>query len=221
MTKHITIPFITDFYVKITRANPDIPQTTSVQETIVVNRASFNEQDLKENLDRVNMWISNCDQKASFILAMLGVGITILFTSDFVKYVRKTIIAPFKTYLCDNIQYVNWLKCAVALSLIYVCIGVIITFYQLVNSLRAKTDINRFFQQGIERKSMLHYESVANMTYNEFCTSEEHIINDLRSQVYINSIICTAKFKHYKKAIKALCCTVSGVILLVVLILFT
>lgn len=120
MTKHITIPFITDFYVKITRANPDIPQTTSVQETIVVNRASFNEQDLKENLDRVNMWISNCDQKASFILAMLGVGITILFTSDFVKYVRKTIIAPFKTYLCDNIQYVDWLKCAVALSLIYV-----------------------------------------------------------------------------------------------------
>lgn len=221
MTKHITIPFITDFYVKITRANPDIPQTTSVQETIVVNRASFNEQDLKENLDRVNMWISNCDQKASFILAMLGVGITILFTSDFVKYVRKTIIAPFKTYLCDNIQYVDWLKCAVALSLIYVCIGVIITFYQLVNSLRANTDINRFFQQGIERKSMLHYESVANMTYNEFCTSEVHIINDLRSQVYINSIICTAKFKHYKKTIKALCCTASGVILLVVLILFT
>ena len=220
MTKHITIPFITDFYVKITRANPDIPQTTSVQETIVVNRTSFNEQDLKENLDRVDMWISNCDQKASFVLATLGVGMTILFTSDFVKYIRKTIIVPFKTYLCDNIQNVDWLKCVIVLSLIYVCIGVIITFYQLVNSLRAKTDINRFVQQGIERKSMLHYESVANMTYNVFCTSEVHIINDLRSQVYINSIICTAKFKHYKKAIKALCCTIPGVILLVVLILF-
>ena len=220
MTKHITIPFITDFYVKITRANPDIPQTTSVRETIVVNRTSFNEQDLKENLDRVNMWISNCDQKASFVLATLVVGMTILFTSDFVKYIRKTIIVPFKTYLCDNIQNVDWLKCVIVLSLIYVCIGVIITFYQLVNSLRAKTDINRFVQQGIERKSMLHYESVANMTYNVFCTSEVHIINDLRSQVYINSIICTAKFKHYKKAIKALCCTIPGVILLVVLILF-
>lgn len=221
MTKHITISFITDFYVKITRANPDIPQTTSVQETIVVNRTSFNEQDLKENLDRVNMWISNCDQKASFVLATLGVGMTILFTSDFVKYIRKTIIVPFKTYLCDNIQNVDWLKCVIVLSLIYVCIGVIITFYQLVNSLRAKTDISRFVQQGIERKSMLHYESVANMAYNVFCTSEVHIINDLRSQVYINSIICTAKFKHYKKAIKALCCTIPGVVLLVVLILFT
>lgn len=221
MTKHITIPFITDFYLKITRVNPDIPQTTTVQETIVVNRTSFNEEDLKGNLDRVNMWISNCDQKASFVLAMLGVGITILFTSDFVKYVRKIIIAPFKTYLSDNMQNVNWLKCAVALSLIYVCIGVIITFYHLVNSLRAKTDINRFGQQGIERKSMLHYEAVANMTYNEFCTSEVHIINDLRSQVYINSIICTAKFKHYKKAIKALFYTIPGVILLVSLILFT
>lgn len=221
MTKHITIPFITEFYLKITRANPDIPQTGIVQESIIVNRTSFNEQDLKENLDRVNMWISNCDQKASFVLAMLGVGITILFTSDFVKYVRKIIIAPFKTYLCDNIQNVNWLKCAIVLSLIYVCIGVIITFYHLVNSLRARTDIDRFSQQGIERKSMLHYEAVANMTYDEFCTSEVHIINDLRSQVYINSIICTVKFKHYKKAIKALFYTVPGVILLVCLILFT
>lgn len=221
MTKHITIPFITDFYLKITRANPDIPQTGIVPKSIAANRKSFSEQDLKENLDRVNMWISNCDQKASFVLAMLGVGITILFTNDFVKYVRKTIIAPFKTFLCDNIQNADWLKCVIVLSLIYVCIGVIITFYQLVNSLRAKTDINRFVQQGIERKSMLHYESVANMTYNEFCTSEVHIINDLRSQVYINSIICTAKFKHYKKAIKALCCTIPGVVLLVVLILFT
>lgn len=220
MTKHIIIPFITDFYLKITRINPDIPQTGIVQKSIAANRKSFNEQDLKENLKRVNMWISNCDQKASFVLAMLGVGITILFTSDFVKYVRKTIIAPFKTYLCDNIQNVDWLKCAVALSLIYVCIGVIITFYHLVNSLRAKTDINRFAQQGIERKSMLHYEAVANMTYNEFCTSEVHIINDLRSQVYINSIICTAKFRHYKKAIKALFYTIPGVILLLSLILF-
>lgn len=76
-------------------------------------------------------------------------------------------------------------------------------FLSLVNSLRAKTDIDRFSQQGIERKSMLHYEAVANMTYNEFCTSEVHIINDLRSQVYINSIICTAKFKHYKKLLRA------------------
>lgn len=47
MTKHITIPFITDFYLKITRVNPDIPQTTTVQETIVVNRTSFNEEDLR------------------------------------------------------------------------------------------------------------------------------------------------------------------------------
>ena len=221
MTKHITIPFITDFYVKITRANPDIHQTAIIQESIVVNETSFNGQDLKENLDRVNMWISNCDQKTSFVLAMLGVGITILFTSDFVKYVRKTIIAPFKTYLCDNIQNVNWLKCVIAFALIYVCIGVIITFYQLVKSLCAKTDIRRFIQQGIEGKSMIHYETVANMTYKEFCTSEVHIINDLRSQVYINSIICTAKFRYYKKAIETLLYTVSGVILLVILTLFT
>lgn len=75
MTKHITIPFITDFYLKITRVNPDIPQNGIVQKSIAANRKSFNEQDLKENLDRVNMWISNCDQKASFVLAMLGVGV--------------------------------------------------------------------------------------------------------------------------------------------------
>lgn len=221
MTKHITIPFITDFYLKITRANPDIHQAAIIQESIVVNETSFNGQDLKENLDRVNMWISNCDQKASFVLAMFGVGLTILFTSDFVKYIRKTIIAPFKTCLFDNVQGDDGLRCVIALALVYVCIGVIITFYQLVNSLCAKTNIRRFIQQGMEDKSMLHYETVANMTYKEFCTSEVHIINDLRSQVYINSIICTAKFRYYKKAIKTLLYTVPGVILLVFLTLFT
>lgn len=220
MTKHITIPFITDFYLKITRTNPDIPQTGIVPKSIAANRKSFNEQDLKENLDRVNMWISNCDQKASFVLAMLGVGMTILFTSDFVKYVRNSIVVPFKTYLCESIGYIDWFRVMIALSLIYVCIGIVITFYQLVNSLRAKTDIKRFAQQGIESKSMFHYVTVASKTYNEFCTSEVHIINDLRSQVYINSIICTAKFKHYKKAITTLFYTVPGIILLVFLILF-
>lgn len=197
-----------------------VPQTPG-QEIIKANKNSFNEQDLKENLDRVNMWIGNCDQKTSIVLAALCVGLTILFTSDFVQYVRKKLIVPLKTYVCDQMLLSDWYRIAIAITLVYVCIGFIVIFYHLIFSLRAKTNIKQFAQPGIERSSMFHYETVAGKTYKEYCESEVHILNDLRSQVYINSIICTAKFKHYNKAIKALCCTLPGAILLAILIIFS
>lgn len=33
-------------------------------------------------LERVNNWINSCDSKASIILALIGVLLTIIFTSD-------------------------------------------------------------------------------------------------------------------------------------------
>lgn len=40
-------------------------------------------ESLELSLDRINAWISNCDQKAGILLATIGVMITVLFTTDF------------------------------------------------------------------------------------------------------------------------------------------
>ena len=45
------------------------------------------QEKLTQNLDRVNMWIGNCDQKASLLLTMLGVVITVICTSDFARII--------------------------------------------------------------------------------------------------------------------------------------
>ena len=61
MKKNIKIPHWIDFYIKITRRDPDLDERTVVDEHIQINSTSFDDQQLKENLDRVNMWIGNCD----------------------------------------------------------------------------------------------------------------------------------------------------------------
>lgn len=46
-------------------------------------------EDIKEHADRtyeqVSGWINNCDSKASILLALIGVFLTIVFTSDFIS----------------------------------------------------------------------------------------------------------------------------------------
>ena len=44
---------------------------------------------MKENLERVNMWLDNCDQKASSLLALLGVAETVVCSSDFFAKINE------------------------------------------------------------------------------------------------------------------------------------
>lgn len=52
-------------------------------------------ESLELSLDRINSWISNCDQKAGFLLATIGIVLAILFATDFVGVVKKDIVEPF------------------------------------------------------------------------------------------------------------------------------
>ena len=58
----------------------------------------ISEDELKSRLDRVNSWISNCDQKASILLAVEGVMLTILCTPDYISWIRQKLIFPIYNY---------------------------------------------------------------------------------------------------------------------------
>ena len=88
--------------------------------------------------------------------------------------------------------------------------------FRMIFALRAKTDLQKLSQPGMESNSMLHYPTIANMTYRGFCENEVHILNDLRSQFYVNSCICASKFENYKKGVK---CLEWSIILSIVLII--
>ena len=51
----------------------------------------LNKEDLNQILDRNVAWIENCDSKASIMLGMLGVTISIVFAFDYAKVIISTI----------------------------------------------------------------------------------------------------------------------------------
>lgn len=55
-------------------------------------------EELTLRLDRVNGWINNCDQKSSILLAIEGVVLTILCTSDYISFVHQRLILPIYNY---------------------------------------------------------------------------------------------------------------------------
>lgn len=62
-------------------------------------------ESLELSLERVNAWISNCDQKAGLLLATIGIVLAILFATDFVDVVKSSIIEPFMLYLKEPNKY--------------------------------------------------------------------------------------------------------------------
>ena len=215
MKKHIKLSSWIDFYIKITRRDPDLDERTVVDEHITINTTSFNAEELKDNLDRVNMWIGNCDQKASFILAIIGVVLGICFTSDSLVFIKSEIVSPVISAI-DNSTSISLLTIFEALLLLMLFAFLIMSVFRMIFALRAKTDLKKLSHPGMESNSMLHYQTIANMTYREFCEKEVHILNDLRSQFYVNSCICTSKFENYKKGVK---CLEWSIILSIVLII--
>ena len=215
MKKHIKLSSWLDFYIKITHRDPDLDERTVVDEHITINATSFNEEQLKDNLDRVNMWIGNCDQKASFILAIIGVVLGICFTSDSLVFIKSDIVSPVISAI-GNSTTISLLTIFEALLLLMLFVSLIMSVFRMIFALRANTDLQKLSQPGMESNSMLHYPTIANMTYRGFCENEVHILNDLRSQFYVNSCICASKFENYKKGVK---CLEWSIILSIVLII--
>ena len=212
---HIKLSSWIDFHIKISRRDPDLDEKTVVDEHITIKSISFDAEQLKDNLDRVNMWIGNCDQKASFILAIIGVVLSICFTSDSFVFIKSDIVSPVLSAI-DNSTTISLLTIFEAVLLLTLFSFLIISVFRMIFALRAKTNLKKLSQPGMESNSMLHYQTIANMTYREFCEKEVHILNDLRSQFYVNSCICTSKFENYKKGVK---CFEWSIILSIVLII--
>ena len=63
------------------------------------NRNHKTMESLEQSLERVNAWIGNCDQKAGFLLAIIGVLVAILFSSDFIQSIMDIIVNPYKDYI--------------------------------------------------------------------------------------------------------------------------
>lgn len=166
------------------------------------NTRPMENEHLKECLDMNNMWIGVCDQKASILLAVMGVVFTIVMTSDAIKAIRNYIVLPFLEY-CNGNQSMcfNFSRSAVFVFLVITAIFAALSMWNLLNSIKPNLDYNAMKKDNpqMATKSFIFYSSVANMSYEEFKNTNFDYVNDLRSQVYTNAKIADMKFNNYLK----------------------
>lgn len=157
---------------------------------------------LKESLDITNMWIGNCDQKASILMAVIGVIFTIVMTSDAIKTVRNYIVLPFLDYFNGNdAMCFSFSRFSVFIFLMITSVFAILSLWNILNSIKPNLDYNAMKTDNpqMEPKSFIFYGSVANMSYEEYKNTNFDYENDLCSQVYTNAKIANMKFNNYLK----------------------
>lgn len=174
-----------------------------------MNNKPNSAEELNIRLDRVNAWINNCDQKAGILLAFIGAIAAVLLTSDVVASGYESLTKPFYDYwLKGTPSCISYKKTTIFVLLIPILWNSLRMVWYLSLVLSPRTIIEDFKEEGstITRNSRLHFQTIANKTYNDFkkeCSSqsEESYLNDLCSQIYCNSKICNDKFENYKKGV--------------------
>lgn len=161
-------------------------------------------KELQHTYDTVNMWTNNCDQKAGILLAIIGVILTILVTSDFLKHLRTYIFNPFIDYWTGNRELVfSWSRFVVFFLLLTSAIMLTMSCNYLFKTICANIDYQKMHKQNPEltNKSYIFFGTISKMTYKDFKKEEVDYSEDLKSQIYVNSIIASNKFMNYNKSL--------------------
>lgn len=166
-------------------------------------------EDKYKNLDRINFWITNCDTKVSFILALQGILVTILATNAPIAIFRTFSYVPAMNALTLG----NIFKFAEFLSLLGAIFYFCSAMYFIKEVLVATISYDEILKllEGTEEanseekyQSRIFFMSIATMTLNSFRTIPKGYLldKDIDTQICINSRICAKKFQNYNKVIE-------------------
>lgn len=150
----------------------------------------------KWNLDWIQDQIKRADEKANIHLAVY-LALTGVFIAHLATYVG--LVAG-----CKNINTMGWLLFLIG-GVFAFCIFFLVHFYyHFYNILRPR--INYKHLVGEDYCSFCFWGGIATLKYEEF--KEEYqsryeiMEEDLKKQIYINSVIANEKYMHFIKAIK-------------------
>jgi len=163
-------------------------------------KATQNPMDIEEAfdvLDRVIGFINSCDNKTSIALGIAAAILTIIFSSDGVENITAKASAIMfppsgSTITIGEVAYLVILL----LSVILIAAGLV----SLVLTLTARI--------GSAGNSVIYFEHIAKLkdakTYVEHVASvsKDELIEDILTQTYINSDICSEKYRHYNRGLK-------------------
>lgn len=139
-------------------------------------------------LERTISFANFCDTKASIIMTMLGVIITVLSTV-FVRDVMS-IIEQHELIKSDLLLYFMF----AGLSILFILSSMIMLIIVLFARTKNKEESLIFFEK-ISKKELDDYANEMKRV------SDEELTEDLIKQIYANSKICNKKFKFFNIAL--------------------
>ena len=165
-----------------------------------------------QTLERNLGFISNCDNKASIILTAVGVLLTIILTSEglaSIKDILKKSLSQI-TFLNFIYMFVFFSSVIILLSGILFLISVLIARSGISETKGSKNSL--IFFGGINSfNKITNYEKAIKKM------DKKDLLDDLISQIYINSKIATKKYRRYNLGLKF---TVIGFFLFIGVLLF-
>ena len=161
---------------------------------------------LETDLERVQNWIGNCDQKASILLATIGILFGIFFSTDAVF--NKIVKVPNELGLlwnsCECLQIFVYSVSLLIVFATLVLIGLSIFF--LLKTIKSTINASDYEDAICNNNYKTFFGSISTIPYNTFLEERRHATNSERieeftSQLYINSKICNSKFEKYNKGL--------------------
>ena len=164
-------------------------------------------QNLESRLDRIIEWVKTCDNKATTLLSITALVLTILLAGDYIMTGMQTILSTVydpnmtEPSICGILAVLSFITAVILLLLSLICCILVV---------RAKVSENQRNQPSIKTDSLIHFNNIASLSYSQFVEAinretDEGYLEDLKSQIYINASRCTEKFNTYNKAVWLLC----------------
>lgn len=170
--------------------------------TTIVNSSAEEIRRLESDLARIQVWMGNCDQKASFLLATIGILLALFLSTDAVvdsiALVKESLILACTNCQCGFVLL--WSLASLLIGGSFVCSAASI-FYLLL-ALRSDIDDDKYQEAKNSKPSFTFFGSISKRSYRDYCNnsqgSSNEYIDELKSQIYINAKICTRKFENFK-----------------------
>lgn len=152
-----------------------------------------------ETHNQIIGWTSNCDTKASIVLAFIGVLVSITFTSDYLLKSIETQVNNIIVYWRVGTGTFSISATLLFASLICFIILIGLSFFHAISSLKANTKC--------DNDSIIFFGKIANCTTKEEYIekvnniTDKDLETDKLSQIFTCATICNKKFELYNKSV--------------------
>ena len=167
---------------------------------VIQEKGSIGKDDAIDILDRVIGFVGNCDNKASIMLGIFTALVALVVTTDGISGIIEIITDIHHGLSIYGILFlILW-----GFSFISLLVG----SYFFILALKGNTESGTIAEDSRQLDSIVFFGDIAkNKSCDEYrkkllAQNESDLIDDLIMAIYMNSRICSTKFKNYNLGLK-------------------